>query len=94
MVVPQAEIDKGYNGLLNSTEEFLNELKSRQEQQRIEEEEADKMRKIKEEQVSLLKLNIPWITAYLIVIIVPESICTATNSHAHCDLQYLTAMLH
>lgn len=56
-VVSQAEIDKGYNELLNSTEEFLNELKSRQEQQRIEEEEAEKMRKIKAEQVSLLKVT-------------------------------------
>ena len=47
----EAEISSAYKELMNRIEDFLNELKSRQEQQRIEEEEAAKMRKIKEEQV-------------------------------------------
>ena len=47
----QAAIDLAYNTLLKQTEEFLVELHSRHEQQRVEEEEAEKMRKIKEEQV-------------------------------------------
>ena len=51
-VISQSTIDQAYNELLRQTEEFLVELKSRQEQQRVEEEEAEKMRKIKEEQVS------------------------------------------
>ena len=50
-VVSQSVIDQAYNELLRQTEEFLVELHSRQEQQRIEEEEAEKMRKIKEGQV-------------------------------------------
>lgn len=50
-VVTQATIDGEYNKLLQQTEEFLVELQSRHEQQRVEEEEAEKMRKIKEEQV-------------------------------------------
>ena len=43
---------------MNRIEEFLNELRSRQEQQRIEEEEAAMMRKIKEEQVRGQTLSI------------------------------------
>ena len=52
-VVSQAAIDQAYDELLQQTEKFLVELQSRQEQQRIEEEEAEKMRKIKEEQVRI-----------------------------------------
>ena len=52
-MISQAAIDQAYNGLLQQTEQFLLELQSRQEQQRIEEEEAEKMRKIKEEQVRM-----------------------------------------
>ena len=47
----QSAIDQAYNDLLQQTEQFLMELQSRQEQQRVEEEEAEKLRKIKEEQV-------------------------------------------
>lgn len=52
-MVSQAAIDQAYDELLQQTEKFLVELQSRQEQQRIEEEEAEKMRKIKEEQVRI-----------------------------------------
>ena len=54
----EAEISGAYKELMNRIEEFLNELKSRQEQQRIEEEEAAMMRKIKEEQVRGQTLSI------------------------------------
>lgn len=50
-MVSQSAIDQAYNDLLQQTEQFLLELQSRQEQQRIEEEEAERMRKVKEEQV-------------------------------------------
>ena len=50
-VMSQSAIDQAYNDLLQQTEQFLMELQSRQEQQRVEEEEAEKLRKIKEEQV-------------------------------------------
>ena len=52
-MVSQAAIYQAYDELLQQTEKFLVELQSRQEQQRIEEEEAEKMRKIKEEQVRI-----------------------------------------
>ena len=42
---------KVHSGLAKAMEDFLVELKSRQEQQRVEEEEAAKMKKIREEQV-------------------------------------------
>ena len=54
----EAEISGAYKELMNRIEEFLNELRSRQEQQRIEEEEAAMMRKIKEEQVRGQTLSI------------------------------------
>ena len=54
----EAEISSAYKELMNGIEEFLNELRSRQEQQRIEEEEAAMMRKIKEEQVRGQTLSI------------------------------------
>lgn len=61
-VVKTADINTVYNKLVNSTEVFLQELNGRKEQQRVEEEEAEKMRKIKAEQVyirfSLLLENI------------------------------------
>ncbi len=50
-VVSRAEIDKAHNGLLTSVEEFLQELKSRHEQQRVEEEEAARVRKLRQDQV-------------------------------------------
>lgn len=52
-VLGVADISAGYNSLVSATEEFLRELNSRQEQQRIKEEEAERVRKIKEEQVML-----------------------------------------
>ena len=54
----EAEISGAYKELMNRIEEFLNELRSRQEQQRIEEEEAAMMRKLKEEQVRGQTLSI------------------------------------
>ena len=54
----KAEISGAYKELMNRIEEFLNELRSRQEQQRIEEEEAAMMRNIKEEQVRGQTLSI------------------------------------
>ena len=50
-VVSRVEIDKAYSDLLHSVEEFLVELRSRQEQQRIKDEEEEKLRKIREEEV-------------------------------------------
>ncbi len=50
-IVSRAEVDKAHNDLLQSVEDFLQELKSRQEQQRVEEEEAAKIKKLKEQQV-------------------------------------------
>ena len=47
----RAEIDVVYSGLFSQTEEFMTELCSRREQQRIEEEEAAKLKKLKEERV-------------------------------------------
>lgn len=52
-VIPRAEIDQAYDSLFHEVEEFLTELRSRQEQQRIEEEEEAKLRKLREEQASL-----------------------------------------
>ena len=54
----EAEISGAYKELMNRIEEFLNELRSCQEQQRIEEEEAVMMRKLKEEQVRGQTLSI------------------------------------
>ena len=51
MLISQAEVDKVYNELFREMEAFLTELNSRQEQQRIEEEEAAKLKKLKKEQV-------------------------------------------
>ncbi len=50
-IVTRAEVDKAHNDLLQSVEDFLQELKSRQEQQRVEEEEAAKIKKLKQQQV-------------------------------------------
>jgi len=50
-VVGGAEINRAYNDLLHSVEEFLVELRSRQEQQRIKDEEEEKLRKMREEEV-------------------------------------------
>ena len=50
-VVSGVEIDRAYSDLLHSVEEFLVELRSRQEQQRIKDEEEEKLRKIREEEV-------------------------------------------
>ena len=52
-VVGGAEIDRAYNDLLHSVEKFLVELRSRQEQQRIKDEEEEKLRKMKEEEVGI-----------------------------------------
>ena len=54
-VVPRAEIDRAYDSLFHEAESFLTELRSRQEQQRIEEEEAAKLKKLREEQVWLIR---------------------------------------
>ncbi len=53
-VVSAADINATYKALASSTEEFLRELNDRQEEQRIEEEKAEKMRKIKAEQVRVV----------------------------------------
>ncbi len=53
-VVSAADINATYKALASSTEEFLRELNNRQEQQRIEEEKEEKMRKIKAEQVRVV----------------------------------------
>ena len=63
-VVGATEIDGTYREILQRFEELLVELKFRQEQQRIEEEEVEKLRKIREEQVrenviSVLLLGCP-----------------------------------
>lgn len=50
----RAEIETAYDDLFNQTEQFMTELCSRQEQQRIEEHEAAKLKKLKEEQVTTL----------------------------------------
>ena len=50
-VVNRVEIDRAYSDLLHSVEEFLVELRSRQEEQRIKDEEEEKLRKIREEEV-------------------------------------------
>lgn len=50
-LIPEAEMKKTHSGLAKAMEDFLVELKSRQEQQRVEDEEAAKMKKIREEQV-------------------------------------------
>ena len=49
--VSRSEISRVHTELLQGVEDFLVELQARQEQQRIEEEEAAKMKKIREEQV-------------------------------------------
>ena len=46
-----AEIDAAYNDLFHETEKFMTELCSRREQQRMEEEEAAKLKKLRQEQV-------------------------------------------
>lgn len=51
-VILRAEIDRDYNHLFHETEEFLTELHSRQEQQRMQEEEASKLKKLREEEAS------------------------------------------
>ena len=56
-VISRAEIDKVHSDLIQSVEEFLLELMSRQEQQRIEEEEAAKLKKYRQEQVGLMTLH-------------------------------------
>ncbi len=50
--VSRDEIEKTYGELFHLAEEFLKELQQRQEQQRIEEEEAAKLKKLREEQAS------------------------------------------
>ena len=45
-----------YSGLSKAMEDFLVELKSRHEQQRVEEEEAAKIKKIREEQVCIIQV--------------------------------------
>ena len=47
----RAEIDTAYDTLFHQLEDFTAELLSRQEQQRIEEEEAAKLKKLRAEQV-------------------------------------------
>ena len=49
--VSRSEINQVHNELFHGVEDFLTELQARQEQQRIEEEEAAKMKKLREEQV-------------------------------------------
>ena len=52
--VSRSEISKVHTELLQGVEDFLIELQARQEQQRIEEEEAARLKKIREEQVSYM----------------------------------------
>ena len=52
-MLSQKGIEEAHERLVLTTEEFLKELKSRQEQQRIEEEEMEKLKKIREEQVRM-----------------------------------------
>ena len=47
----RSEINQVHDELFRGVEDFLTELQARQEQQRIEEEEAAKMKKLREEQV-------------------------------------------
>ena len=49
--VSREEIDKTYDKLFLVADQFLKELHQRQEQQRTEEEEAAKLKKLREEQV-------------------------------------------
>lgn len=72
---------------MNSIEEFLKELNGRKEQQRIEEEKAEKLRKIKAEQVLVSKLNNIPVTMFVVChksgyIIM----CIATKSFYHYAL--------
>ena len=57
-MISRAEIDKVHNDLVQSTEQLLVALKARQEQQRIEEEEAERLRKLREEQVRVVGCTI------------------------------------
>ena len=49
--VSRSEINQVHDELFQGVEDFLTELQARQEQQSIEEEEAAKMKKLREEQV-------------------------------------------
>lgn len=55
--IPEAEMTATYSGLSKAMEDFLVELKSRHEQQRVEEEEAAKIKKIREEQVHIVRCH-------------------------------------
>ena len=49
--ISKEQIDKDYNELVNRVEMFMTEIQSRQEQERVEEEEREKMRILREMQV-------------------------------------------
>ena len=50
-VIQKDKIEKQYDDILNALENLTNEIQARQEQQKVEEEEREKMRKLIEIQV-------------------------------------------
>ncbi len=50
-MLSRSDIDKMYDELFKQTEGFITELHSRQEQQKVEEEEAARMKKLRQGQV-------------------------------------------
>ena len=58
-VIQKDKIEKQYDDILNALENLTNEIQARQEQQKVEEEEREKMRKLIEIQVwnSMIHVN-------------------------------------
>ena len=94
-VVGATEIDGTYKEILQRFEELLVELKFRQEQQRIEEEEVEKLRKIREEQVREVVIDSSTPFGVLMINVLQHFMLNHSIGSSHPrDRKWTNVMLH